>query len=234
DGLPIHPDDSAMLEEARRKYEEGEPFQSFSFRIMHPSDGNVRWVSVQRKMFYDEKNQIIRITGVVQDITEQRQLEEQFHQSQKLEAIGILAGGVAHDFNNLLTVITGYSDVVRRSSHLDDRLHLHIDEIIKASDRTSALTQQLLAFSRRQTIQPRILDLNQEISDHVRKLRRLIGEDIELITTLASSLPAIKFDPGQADQLLVNLAVNARDAMPDGGMLTITTATVTLDEAFRR
>ena len=171
-------------------------------------------------------------TVILRDITERKQLEEQFRQSQKMEAIGRLAGGVAHDFNNMLTAIIGYSQLVQ--AQLDDASPLRhdIEEIEKAGHRAAGLTAQLLAFSRKQVLQPRVLDLNEVISDVEQMLRRLIGEDIDLVTIATPDLGHVKADPGQVEQILLNLALNSRDAMPRGGKLTIETANIDLDEVY--
>ncbi len=162
-----------------------------------------------------------------------RQLEDQLRQSQKMEAIGRLAGGMAHDFNNLLTVITGYSELVLHS-HIDQNgpLYRDVDQIRKAGERASTLTRQLLAFSRQQVIQPEVLDLNTVITDMHRMLRRLVSEDIELVTNLDPTLGKIKADQGQIEQIIMNLVVNASDAMPQGGQLTTKTANVNVDQAY--
>jgi two-component system cell cycle sensor histidine kinase/response regulator CckA len=169
---------------------------------------------------------------VVDDVTERRRLEERLRQAQKMEAIGKLAGGVAHDFNNLLTAILGYSHLL--AGALEDRPRLlgHLEEIRKAGERGAALTRQLLAFSRGQALQPRATDLNAIVRDIETLLRRLIGEDIELVTRLAANLGQILIDPGQVEQLIVNLSVNARDAMPEGGTLVLETAGVDLDALY--
>jgi two-component system cell cycle sensor histidine kinase/response regulator CckA len=169
---------------------------------------------------------------LVNDITERKQIEEQLRQSQKMEAVGKLAGGVAHDFNNLLTAITGYSELSLRRLSLEEPLHRNISEIKKAGERAAGLTRQLLAFSRKQVLQPKVLDLNQVVLETNRLLQRLIGEDIELLTKAKADLGKVKADPGQIEQVLMNLAVNARDAMPNGGALVIETANVYLDENY--
>jgi hypothetical protein len=166
------------------------------------------------------------------DVTEKRQLEERLRQSQKMEAVGRLAGGVAHDFNNLLTVIIGYSDLLRERLGSNDGLCRAAEEIHKAAERGASLTHQLLAFSRRQVLQPKVLHLNSVVADIEKLLRRLIGEDVELVTALDPSLGLVKADPGQIEQVVLNLAVNARDAMPNGGRLTIESKNADLDETY--
>ncbi len=172
--------------------------------------------------------------GIVEDVTEQRSLENQFRQAQRLEAVGRLAGGVAHDFNNVLTAITGYSDLLLEDMGAGDAHRPDVEEIKAAAMRAAALTRQLLAFSRKQVMQPRVLDLNDVVRTLDKMLRRLIGEDIKLELALDPALGAVRADPGQVEQVLLNLAVNSRDAMPDGGRLTIETANVDLDEAYVR
>jgi len=171
-------------------------------------------------------------TGLVRDITERKKLENQLQQAQKMEAIGQLAGGVAHDFNNLLTVIMGYSDQLLALMGSNAECDEMVGEIRHAGERAAALTGQLLAFSRKQVLAPQVFDLNAAVVHIEKMLQRLIGEDIQLITQLAPDAISIKADPGQIDQILMNLAVNARDAMPQGGRLTIETRNVEIDDKF--
>lgn len=177
----------------------------------------------------DNSGSIVNYIAVKQDITHQTQLEAQFRQAQKMESVGRSAGGVAHDFNNLLTAITGYSDLALRRLNQSDPLRKNLEEIRKAADRASGLTRQLLAFSRKQVMEKRVLDLNAILSDMNKMLPRLIGEDIKIDLSLDKELGKIKADPGQIEQVIVNLVVNARDAMPDGGVLTIKTSNTTMD-----
>jgi len=172
------------------------------------------------------------LTAIIRDVTERTQLEAQFRQAQKMESVGRLAGGVAHDFNNLLTVIGGQAELVRMRLPLDNPLRERIGMVQDAAARAADLTKQLLAFSRKQVLEPKILDLNTVVEGVAPMLRRLIGEDVELLTRLAPDLGHVEADPGQLTQIIVNLAVNARDAMPGGGRLTIETDNVELDETF--
>jgi len=170
--------------------------------------------------------------AILFDISGRRELEEQLRQSQKMEAVGLLAGGVAHDFNNLLTIITGYSQLLLNHLSPGDGNRAFVEQIMKAGERAAALTRQLLAFSRRQVLQPRVLDLNRLVTGLSIMLQRLIGEDVELRLELASELGRVSADPSQVEQVLMNLVVNSRDAMPRGGSVTIETANVTLDELY--
>ncbi len=169
-----------------------------------------------------------------EDVTERRALEQQLRQSQKMEAIGRLAGGIAHDFNNLLMVISGYSEFLLDRLGPDPALRVPAQEISSASVRASSLTRQLLAFSRKQMLAPKILDLNDVVTENLKMLTRVIGEDIDLVMVPATELGAVRADAGQIEQVIMNLAVNARDAMPSGGKLTIETSNVSLDEEFSR
>ncbi len=183
---------------------------------------------------YNETKQPIRAIGAVTDLSDRRELEEQFRQAQKMEAVGRLAGGVAHDFNNLLMIISGYADMMREQLGSEDKHRKNLDEVLKAADRAASLTQQLLAFSRKQVLLPRIIDLNSVVDDSVKMIQRLIGEDIELNVLPGKPLWAVNADPGQIVQVFMNLCVNARDAMRNGGKLDIRTENVSFDaEAVR-
>jgi PAS domain S-box-containing protein len=172
------------------------------------------------------------VLAIARDVTERNRLERQFQQAQKMEAVGQLAGGVAHDFNNLLTAILGYSELLLQTLPEDDGRRQDVEEIQKAGQSAGSLTRQLLAFSRKQILEPVVLDLNAVVANLDRMARRLIGEDIEIITHLDPELGRVKADAGQIEQVLLNMAVNARDAMPEGGTLTIETANVELDEQY--
>ena len=182
----------------------------------------------------DGDNHIKAFTHIIKDITGRKSMEEQFLQAQKMEAVGRLAGGVAHDFNNLLTAIMGYSELALDALPEDHPEHNHIEEIRNAGERAAALTRQLLAFSRKQIFEPEVLCLNEVVSGMTKMLRRMIPEDVELVAVLDPGLDRVKLDPTQMEQVLLNLAVNARDAMPKGGKLTLETANAELDLAYSR
>ena len=196
-------------------------------------DGRRIAVEINSKIIF-RHGVAVGVQGIARDVTERKQLEEQLRQSQKMEAIGQLAGGIAHDFNNLLTAITGYSELSMKRLRPEDPLLSNLQEIKKAGDRAASLTRQLLAFSRKQVLQPKVLDLNEVVADLEKMLRRLIGEDIELCTVLEQKEGRIKADPGQIEQIIMNLVVNARDAMPRGGKLTIETRNIFLDDDYSR
>ena len=200
--------------------------------LNYRKDGSSFWNELSLSPIRDDAGKVTHYVGVQTDITPRRILEEQVLRAQRAEAIGQLAGGVAHDFNNLLTVINGCSQLLLESTPANDAAHELLSEILRAGERSAALTQQLLAFSRQQVLAPRVVDLNALVTETGSLLSRIIGEDIRLTTELASDLGAIRADPGHLEQLLLNLAVNARDAMPTGGELIIRTANVELDESF--
>jgi PAS domain S-box-containing protein len=197
-------------------------------------DGSILPASAISSPLTSSTGEIVGAVIVFHDVTERRALEEQLLHSQKLEAVGRLAGGIAHDFNNLLSVVSGYGEMVLIGLEDDEERRGRVLEILRAADRATALTRQLLAFGRRQIIEPRNLDLNAVVIDVERMLHRLIGEDVQIGTKLAGNLGRIKADPGQVEQVLINLAVNARDAMPKGGKLILETSNVVLDEDLVR
>jgi len=200
--------------------------------LNYRKDGTPFWNQLTITPIFSDEARLMHFVGVQSDVTEQRRLKEQFHQAQKMEAVGQLAGGIAHDFNNLLTVINGYSELLLAGLTPDHPMREELSEIQRAGERASGLTRQLLAFSRQQVIAPRVFNLNSTVRDTERMLRRVIGEDIMLATQLSPTLGPVKADPGQIEQVLMNLAVNARDAMPGGGKLTIETQMVYLDATY--
>jgi PAS domain S-box-containing protein len=197
-------------------------------------DGGTRVMQLNASAIRDSQGGMIGMLAAFADVTETRRLEQELNQSQKLESIGRLAGGVAHDFNNLLTVIKASLDLVLEELPADSHALVDLHEVAKATDSAARLTQQLLAFSRKQVIAPTTLNLNEVVQRVAAMLQRLLGEDIVLRTVTAHDLGFVRFDAGQAEQILVNMAVNARDAMPDGGVLVLETQNVTVDEAFAR
>ena len=223
-----HPEDRARVRGAVEKAIRERSDFNLAFRMVLP-EGLVRWFQFDGRVALDDQGEPSRVVGVLADITDRRSLEMQFRQAQKMEAVGQLAGGVAHDFNNLLTAIIGYARFALERA-TDAGLRHDIEEIAKASGRAAALTKQLLSFSRRHVMETVSVDLNHLIVDMVTMLRRMIGEDIELSTSLASGLSGVRADRNQLDQVVLNLVVNARDATGGGGAIQIETGTVTFEE----
>jgi PAS domain S-box-containing protein len=195
-------------------------------------DGTLFWARASISPIRNEAGAVSHFVAVEEDITAQRMMEEQLRLAQKMEAVGRLAGGVAHDFNNLLTVINGHAQLLMEQASPQDPQYSHLREILKGGERAAGLTRQLLTFSRKQVLSLRSLDLNAVIGDIQKMLRRLIGEDVELQIKAGSQLGPVMADPGQIEQIVMNLAVNARDAMPRGGRLMIETANASLDERY--
>jgi two-component system, cell cycle sensor histidine kinase and response regulator CckA len=225
-------DDRSTVKELLSRRRPG-PREQFDLRARR-ADGTDIWGIVSARPMADGNGRYIGALTMFTDITSRKQLEEQLRQAQKMEAVGRLAGGIAHDFNNLLTAIRGHAELLLGEMSGHHPLRADIEEINKAAERASTLTRQLLAFSRRQILQPRILDMDMVVVEMEKLIRRLIGEDIELQTKPAAKAARVRADRGQLEQVLMNLAVNARDAMPSGGRLTIETSIVDLDEQYTR
>jgi PAS domain S-box-containing protein len=225
----IHPDDQRRVREAVEATRQGGPRHDIEYRIIRP-DGDERVLFSQGDLSVDAPGSAGRIFGTVQDVTNLRRLEEQFRQAQKMEAVGQLAGGIAHDFNNLLTVITGYSELVFNLLADGDRNREMLAEIQKAGERAANLTRQLLAFSRKQVLQPQVVNVATLLGELLKLLQRLIGEDVEMTLVQGAAIGLTEIDPGQFEQAVINLAVNARDAMPLGGRLSIETYNIRIDE----
>jgi len=224
----IHADDRpAVLEAIAKALRDGTEF-SVLHRVLG-KDGQIRWLSGAGRVVLDASGKALRAVGISQDVTERHLLESQFQQAQKMEAIGRLAGGVAHDFNNLLTVILGFCEILLEDLLPGDARGAEIGQIHKAGLQAAGLTRQLLAFSRKQIIEPKVLDLNVVLIEMRPMLARLIKEDVKIVFITPPELAAIKADRGQIEQVIVNLAVNAQDAMPTGGTLTIKTSHLDLD-----
>ncbi|HEY6442444.1 MAG TPA: PAS domain S-box protein [Candidatus Acidoferrales bacterium] len=229
----IHPDDRYLVEEAAREARTGGVGRTIQYRMRH-KNGAWHILESGASGVLNAHGKVEKLIIVNRDVTARRNLEDQFRQAQKMEAVGRLSGGVAHDFNNLLGVIIGYAEFLQERLEPENALRGSVDEILNAGKRAAALTRQLLAFSRQQVLDPKVIELNGAVSDMEKLLRRLIGEDVELSTQLASDLGRVKADQGQLEQVVMNLAVNARDAMPQGGKLLIATENVVMDEAFVR
>jgi two-component system cell cycle sensor histidine kinase/response regulator CckA len=243
-GMPVldhvHPEDQESVLGARKlTFQVGSaPRIEYRFRR---KDGEWRILESNSSPVRNHRGEIEKLVVVSRDITERKRAEEllrqrdqQLRQAQKMEAVGRLSGGIAHDFNNLLGVIIGYTETMELRLAPDDPLRKNTQEIRKAGDRAAALTRQLLTFSRQQVLQPKVLDLNSVVAEMGKMLRRIIGVDIELTTKLASQLGKVKADQSQIEQIIVNLVVNARDAMPEGGKLLVETSNVDVSEALAR
>jgi two-component system cell cycle sensor histidine kinase/response regulator CckA len=217
-----------FLDELRKR----KPCQGFETQWLR-LDGQPVSVSLGGRAVCDASGEISYMDVIAENISERKQLEEQLRQAQKMQAVGQLAGGIAHDFNNLLTVIRGQTEMMAADVPASDPLHCRLEEVERAAERATTLTRQLLAFSRRQVLQTKVLDLNTVVANMNQMLARLIGENIELTFLPDPNLWQIKVDPGQIEQVLMNLAVNARDAMPQGGWLTIETENVRVDSGSR-
>jgi len=227
----IHADDRAIVEAAEEASLRGERFQA-EYRIIR-KDGRVIWVSDTAVVVPGSDSHPL-MEGIIVDITDRKLLEGQLQQARRMEAVGRLAGGIAHDFNNLLTIIKGYTELGLTRAKASPEVRADLERIEDASERASALVRQLLAFSRRQVLQPKVLDLNAIVDGLDKLLRRLMDEAIEMKTVVGKDLGRIKADPGQIEQVIMNLVVNARDAMPERGRLTVETDNVELDSAYAR
>jgi PAS domain S-box-containing protein len=227
----IHPDDAELLDRTFREAFAKRGVYELEHRIVRP-DGSVRFVHDIAHPYFDNDGKLCKYIGTTHDVTERRELEAQLLQAQKMESIGQLAGGIAHDFNNLLIPIMCNAELAKLGLPPEDERNQHLDEVIEAATRAASLTHQILAFSRKQILQPRVLDLNEIVVKFEAMTRRIIGEDVELRTFLEPTLHRVNVDRGQVEQILLNLVINARDAMPGGGQLTLETANVYLDEAY--
>jgi PAS domain S-box-containing protein len=228
----IHPEDrDRVMRSIHSVFEGGESSWSADYRFIR-ENGTYAYVMDYGQVIYGADGKPVRMVGAIADQTQRRELEIQLHQAQKMEAIGRLAGGVAHDFNNLLTVLRGYSDLMLHELPEGSRSQGHARQISKVTDRGGELVKQLLAFSRRQIIQPRPMNMNTLLLEDEEMIRSLLGEDVELVLSLSPSLPLVLADPNQWNQVIVNLAVNARDAMPGGGRIVIETTTAQIDPGF--
>jgi signal transduction histidine kinase len=229
----VHADDHDAVRAASAAAISGDRPYDIEHRILR-HDGSVRWVHELAHVVREANGQPLRMIGTVQDITERRQLEEQLRQSQKMEAIGRLAGGIAHDLNNALTAIAGYAELALGEVPAGHPARNDVEEIRRAAERAGSVTRQLLAFSRKRLLEPRMFDLNETVGDIGRLLSRLLGADVQVEVRLADITLTVVGDPGQVEQALMNLAVNARDAMPSGGRLLLATSREHVSEDVAR
>jgi two-component system, cell cycle sensor histidine kinase and response regulator CckA len=227
----VHQDDRALVRTAVEQAIEGGGGLDYEFRIIMPG-GGARWLADQGRVVRDPSGKLLYMTGVCLDVTDRKQVEDRLRQAQRMDSVGQLAGGIAHEANNMMSVVLGCADYVLQRNDLPEAVRQDVDQIWRAAKRTAGITQQLLAFSRRQVLQPQVLDLNATVRDLEPILTRALGETRGLRMHLSTSLGKIRADPGQLEQVLINLTLNARDAMQDGGRLTIETMNVVLDQAY--
>ncbi len=227
----VHQDDREFVRSVVQGALDGSGELDYEFRVVLP-DGRVRWLADQGRVVRDQSGNGMHMTGVCLDKTERRQIEERLLQSQRMDSVGQLAGGIAHEANNMMSVVLGCADYVLQRTDLPAVVREDVDQIWRAAKRTAGITQQLLAFSRRQVLQPQVLDLNATVRNLESILGRTLGETRGLRMHLASNLGPVRADPGQLEQVLINLTLNARDAMPEGGTLTVETMKVVLDQAY--
>jgi hypothetical protein len=229
----VHPDDRQRVRDSIAWSLRDRSNSHLEYRTIWP-DGSTHWISGIWRALYSETGEPIRAAGVGMDITAQKDMEEQFRQTQKLESIGGLAAGMAHDFNNLLTVVTGFCELLVARFSGDAAALQDLDEIRRASTSATELTRHLLAFSRRQILAPQVVDLNRIVTESHKMMRRLVEENVQIDLRLAGNLSPINVDPRQIEQVLLNLVINARDAMPAGGVVTIETHDAVVDEPYAR
>ena len=226
----VHSDDRAFVDETVRKALREGGRLDYEFRIVRP-DGRIRWIADQGRVTSSGPGSPPAMTGVCMDVTDRRATEEHLRQAQRMESVGRLAGGVAHEANNQMSVVLGAADFILRRNDIPEAVRADVEHVRRAAERTAAVTAQLLAFSRRQVLNPQVLDLNELIRRFEPTLRRLMGEDCAVVLRPGAAAHPVKADPGQLEQVLINLALNARDSMPRGGTLTVETFAATLTEA---
>jgi two-component system cell cycle sensor histidine kinase/response regulator CckA len=229
----VHPDDRAMVEETVRKALQDTADLDYEFRIVLP-DGRVRWIADQGEIRRDEQGRPLYLAGICTDVTERRIAEERLRQAHRMESVGRLAGGVAHEANNQMSVILGAADFILKRNDVPHVVRTDVEFMQKAAERTAAVTGQLLAFSRRQVLKLELIDLNALVKSWEPVLRRIMGEDVGVDVRLSPGTGVVKADPGQLEQVLLNLALNARDAMPRGGRISVETSRAELSPEYAR